>query len=512
MFNLTINSTNVANSLNNMYQYQFKNGAFEVPANAEMMITSFQIPYSWYNITTRYNNNSFKMYWASPTVNSITLTNGGSGYTSAPTVVFTATNTTVASITVTAGGSGYTSAPTVVFTGGGGSGAVATAVLTGAIVTSITVTNIGTGYTSAPTISFTGGGVGTGATATAVLASPVNSVASITVGAGGTGYTSAPVVGFSGGGGTGAAATAVITAGVITSIIVTNVGAGYTSIPTVAFTGGGGASATATAVLGTNATATAVLTGTSVTSLTLTGFGTGYTGSPTISFTGGGVGTGVTATASAYKPFTLTLDDGFYTVNALNARIQQFCIENGMYLTDGSGNNVYYLSITPNSTAYANQIITKVVPTSGTGYTVPTGFAGYPGSSRPPYVEILSNNFGKYLGFTVGSYGKDAIANYNVLSNLIPQGSTVNSLLVKCSLVNNGCSNQSDIIDAFAIGGTTNGGTFGNNLNYTNNIEKWVRISEGRYNNFIVTITDQNNNEISILDNNLLINFLIRVK
>ena len=60
MFNLTINSTNVANSLNNMYQYQFKNGAFEVPANAEMMITSFQIPYSWYNITSRYNNNSLK--------------------------------------------------------------------------------------------------------------------------------------------------------------------------------------------------------------------------------------------------------------------------------------------------------------------------------------------------------------------------------------------------------------------------------------------------------------------
>jgi hypothetical protein len=67
--------------------------------------------------------------------------------------------------------------------------------------------------------------------------------------------------------------------------------------------------------------------------------------------------------------YTLTLDDGFYTVNALNARIQQFCIEKGMYLTDGSGNNVYYLSITPNSTAYANQIITKLIPISGTGYT-----------------------------------------------------------------------------------------------------------------------------------------------
>jgi hypothetical protein len=46
MFNLTINSTNVANSLNNMYQYQFKNDAFEVPANAEMMTTSFILPYT----------------------------------------------------------------------------------------------------------------------------------------------------------------------------------------------------------------------------------------------------------------------------------------------------------------------------------------------------------------------------------------------------------------------------------------------------------------------------------
>jgi hypothetical protein len=186
-----------------------------------------------------------------------------------------------------------------------------------------------------------------------------------------------------------------------------------------------------------------------------------------------------------------------------------------MYLTDGSGNNVYYVSITPNSTAYANQIITKLVPLSlPAGYVAPTSpaFAGYPTTTRrPPYIEILSNSFGKFLGFTPGNYGITKTTDYNVLSNIIPQGSIVNSLIVKCSLVNNGCSNQSDVLDAFAIGGSS-GGTFGGNLNYTNNIEKWVRISEGRYNNFIVTITDQNNNEISILDNNLLINFLIRVK
>ncbi|WP_166015781.1 MULTISPECIES: right-handed parallel beta-helix repeat-containing protein [Chelativorans] len=67
-------------------------------------------------------------------------------------------------IVVSNGGSGYTSAPTVVITGGGGVGATATANLTGNAVTSITVTNPGSGYTSRSTIVLTGGG-GTGATA-----------------------------------------------------------------------------------------------------------------------------------------------------------------------------------------------------------------------------------------------------------------------------------------------------------------------------------------------------------
>src|SRR5205823_2120721 len=73
--------------------------------------------------------------------------------------------------TVTSGGSGYTSAPTVVFSGGGGTGAAATAAIgassTGG-VTTVTVTSGGSGYTSAPAVSFTGGG-GSGATGVATI-------------------------------------------------------------------------------------------------------------------------------------------------------------------------------------------------------------------------------------------------------------------------------------------------------------------------------------------------------
>ena len=77
----------------------------------------------------------------------------------------------VASGTVTAGGSGYTSAPTVTFAAApaGGITATGTATISGDAVSAITITNPGNGYTSAPAITFSGGG-GTGAAATAVLA------------------------------------------------------------------------------------------------------------------------------------------------------------------------------------------------------------------------------------------------------------------------------------------------------------------------------------------------------
>lgn len=88
-------------------------------------------------------------------------------------------------ITVTNGGSGYSSAPTVSFSGGGGSGATATATVSGGAVTAVTIGNHGTGYTPSPpplagtgtaswgpAVSFSGGG-GTGATALASIGSEV---------------------------------------------------------------------------------------------------------------------------------------------------------------------------------------------------------------------------------------------------------------------------------------------------------------------------------------------------
>ena len=74
--------------------------------------------------------------------------------------------------TITAGGVGYTSAPTVTFsappvTDPPGTTATGTATIEDGAVTAITITNAGSGYTSTPTITFSGGGYSTIATAVA---------------------------------------------------------------------------------------------------------------------------------------------------------------------------------------------------------------------------------------------------------------------------------------------------------------------------------------------------------
>ena len=75
----------------------------------------------------------------------------------------------VTGTTITNGGSGYTSPPTVQFNTGSSSDAEGYAIVSGGVVTEIVISDPGSGYSVAPTISFSGGG-GSGAAATAQIA------------------------------------------------------------------------------------------------------------------------------------------------------------------------------------------------------------------------------------------------------------------------------------------------------------------------------------------------------
>ena len=198
----------------------------------------------------------------------------------------------VTAVALSDGGSGYTTAPTVTISGGGGSGAVGEAVLAAGGIATIDVTSGGTGYRTVPGITIRGGGSNPRGTRFTVLLTP-SSVTRIDITAGGSGYTQASTTAtLTGGGGSGARIRRVeVTSGRVTHIVLDAVGSGYTSPPSVTITD------SATSGPGTGATAVALLRATSVASVTVTAAGTGYTEIPEIEFTGG-MGSGATATAT----------------------------------------------------------------------------------------------------------------------------------------------------------------------------------------------------------------------
>jgi prepilin-type N-terminal cleavage/methylation domain-containing protein len=74
----------------------------------------------------------------------------------------------LAGIAIINGGTNYSSPPSVTISGGGGSGATAEAVVSGGSVTAINITNSGSGYTSSPNVNIAPpSGGGTQATASA---------------------------------------------------------------------------------------------------------------------------------------------------------------------------------------------------------------------------------------------------------------------------------------------------------------------------------------------------------
>ena len=289
------------------------------------------------------------------------ITSGGTGYTSNPTVTFSAppaggtlaegtaeigpTSTDqISSITISNPGAGYASAPTVSFVPvAGGTGATATAhiVPPGASVTSVTLTSTGEQcYLVPPPVSFVGGG--SGATATATLEATPSCVVSWSVsgscsahrgetltgielsgGSGfsgtfrvssggrggpsvvsgtetiqtpGTGFTTNPTSMSNLSGCGGLTVTAVAGYRLANTLNLTSGGSGYTTVPTVVVGSG-----TGTAAAGPTATATLGLAtaGGTVSSISVNNPGSGYTAPPLVVLTGGGLSVTTPATAVA---------------------------------------------------------------------------------------------------------------------------------------------------------------------------------------------------------------------
>jgi hypothetical protein len=131
---------------------------------------------------------------------------GGVQNTVAPSAVVTAALQSTGSLfglTLTNPGTGYTSAPAISFSTG--AGAVAATSLVNPVgslpgntgtLAALQITNVGSGYTVAPTVTITDVNNNTSAKATVSLATPAGTITGITVTNPGVGYTSAPAISF----------------------------------------------------------------------------------------------------------------------------------------------------------------------------------------------------------------------------------------------------------------------------------------------------------------------------
>jgi len=222
---------------------------------------------------------------------------------------------------------------------------------------------------------------------------------------------------------------------------------------------------------------------------------------------------GVTSTT-----YTVTIPDGLYEIAQINSYLQFRMIQNGTYLINSAGQNVYYAELLIESTRYAVNLITYPVPTTlPTGWTAPLAniqsgslaFVGYPTTTFNPVVTIPAK-FNLIMGYTSGfatavNTGVNTILSY--FSSVAPQVQPIPSLLVTCSNVDNRYSIPNNVIYS-----VVSDVAFGELISVKPNEYCWAGLLKGTQSQITIKFIGNDFSSISILDPNITIILVIRKK
>lgn len=230
--------------------------------------------------------------------------------------------------------------------------------------------------------------------------------------------------------------------------------------------------------------------------------------------------------------YTINIPNGLYNISDINAFCQWTMINNGHYLIDNNGNNVYYFELIVNPNRYAIQLNTYQVPTSlPAGWTAPSGFAGYPTLNFNPIVSFPAN-FYKIVGYNPvggvvfssnsnisGAYSppaptadnyfvaKNGAETLSYLSNTYPNVQPNSSIYLSISNINNPYAQPSSIL--YAI---TPSVAIGEQIIETPPNFMWNRLIDGTYNQLRVQFLGIDKQPIQIKDPNLTIILTIKDK
>jgi hypothetical protein len=219
--------------------------------------------------------------------------------------------------------------------------------------------------------------------------------------------------------------------------------------------------------------------------------------------------------ANTTTSYDVTIPDGSYQIDDLNAFLQFTFIQNKHYLIDASGNYVYYLEILWNPTKYLNEIIAYPLPTTlPTGWSYPSGATWtLPATPQTPQIAVtrytsVQRGLGWWLGFDTGTYPPTPQTSiYNVLAQNIDRMFPVSSVVLGCSLLQNTLAVPATTLFTMPV----EGHTYGERVSSIGQFA-FVPITDGQYNEFFIRLYDQDGNRLVVNDPDLSVSMVIRKK
>lgn len=219
--------------------------------------------------------------------------------------------------------------------------------------------------------------------------------------------------------------------------------------------------------------------------------------------------------------YTIAVPDGLYEISTLNQLLQYKMIQNGHYLVNSSGQNVYYAEFAVNPERYAIQINTFQFPTAlPVGWTNPAAVP-FPAQTFNPIITLpanINNIFGYIAGFSTNQNQNNAyvppasdyvskLANgtLSYISTKAPNVQPNNSLLFSMSNIDNAYAVPTSIL--YSLVPTVAPGEIivDRPPNYI-----WGRMIDGTYNELRLTILGSDLQPIKINDPSITIVLVIR--
>ena len=193
-------------------------------------------------------------------------------------------------------------------------------------------------------------------------------------------------------------------------------------------------------------------------------------------------------------------------ITDINDFLEFTMFQNGDYLLDDNANPYYFINIAPNPTYYKTTFTFIEIPLSlPTGYTNPAAIAL---SGTCPQIQTDTSDFNVLLGIEKSTTFPTVITDtIQVNSPNVPDVKSISTINLSCNFVHNSIQLNNNIF-SFTNTDTSRGAYISPTISYP----LFIDIDDKKYQYLEISLLDQLNRPIAILDDDISVTLFIRDK